>query len=91
MALIWNDEKFSPERVIKMLEQQRQHWLETADAFERLKTYLTGTFSLHDAEENARTCRKRAQDLECTIKRLREEQQIRPIIPPPEFPTFLLQ
>ncbi|HWR13901.1 MAG TPA: hypothetical protein VN577_03680 [Terriglobales bacterium] len=73
MAVVWNDERMTPERLIQLLEQEHRHWLETALAFERLKTYLTGTFSLQDADDNVRQCKQRAQALEETIRQLREE------------------
>ena len=91
MAVIWNDDTMSPERLIKILESQRQQWIETANAFDRLKTYLSGTFSLQDAEENARGCRQRAEKLERTIKQLREQYQIKSIVPPQEPPVLFIQ
>jgi hypothetical protein len=91
MAVIWNDERMSPERVIELLEEQRKYWLETADAFDRLKTYLSGTFSLQDAENSARTCRQRAKALEAQVQQLREQSQIIPPTPPHDTPLLFLQ
>jgi hypothetical protein len=91
MALIWNDERLTPERLIEILEEERKHWLETAASFDRLKTYLTGTFSLKDAEGSSELCRQRAAALARTIKQIREQYQM-PSIIPPQFPsTFLIQ
>lgn len=91
MAVIWNDERLTPERVIELLEEQRKYWLETADTFERLKTYLSGTFSLQDAENSARTCCARATALEQRIQQLREQCQIVPPIPPHDSPLLFMQ
>jgi hypothetical protein len=91
MAVIWNDERMTPERVIELLEEQRKYWLETAESFERLKTYLSGTFSLQDAENSAVTCRERAKALEGRIRQLREQCQILPSIPPQDSPLLFLQ
>lgn len=71
MAVIWNDERMTPERMMKVLEDQRRQWLETAIAFDRLKTYLSGTFSLQDAEGNAHACRVRAEQLQVLIEQLK--------------------
>ena len=90
MAVIWNDERLTPERMIQLLEDQRKHWLATAESFERLKTYLSGTFSLKDAEGSAQNCRLRAAALERTIKQLREQYEM-PIVPPTEPPVLLIQ
>ena len=91
MALIWNDERLTPERLIRLLEDQRKHWLETAQSFERLKTYLSGTFSLQDAEGSADMCRARAATLERTIKQLREQYNIDPVFPPTDSPMLVIQ
>lgn len=91
MALIWNDERLTPERLIKLLEDQRKHWLETAASFERLKTYLSGTFSLQDAEGSAHNCRARAEGLERTIKQLRDQYDIHPFVPPQDTPLLTIQ
>jgi len=76
MAVIWHDERMTPERMIKVLEEQQRNWLETAAAFDRLKTYLTGTFSLQDAEGNAHACRTRAEQIEQMLQNLRLECQL---------------
>ena len=89
MAIIWNDERIGPERLLAVLKQEREHWLETAEAFERLKTYLTGTFSLQDAEQRARNCRQRAEALGALIKTLEEQLKEGKFIPKP--PTGLTQ
>jgi hypothetical protein len=91
MAIIWNDERLTPERMIQLLEDQRKHWLATAESFERLKTYLTGTFSLKDAEGSAQSCRMRAAALERTIKNLREQYEMPPMAPPADPPLLLIQ
>jgi hypothetical protein len=78
MAVIWNDERMTPERMLKVLEDQRRQWLETAVAFDRLKTYLSGTFSLQDAEGNAHACRVRAEQLQLMIERLKLQCQVDP-------------
>jgi hypothetical protein len=78
MAVIWNDERITPERMMKVLQDQQRQWLETAIAFDRLKTYLTGTFSLQDAEENARACRVRSEQLQVMIDQLKLQCQIEP-------------
>lgn len=91
MAVIWNDERLTPERMIQLLEDQRKHWLATAESFERLKTYLTGTFSLQDAEGSAQSCRVRAAALERTIKQLREQYEMPPMTPPADPPVLLIQ
>ncbi|HUN88030.1 MAG TPA: hypothetical protein VMU28_04540 [Terriglobales bacterium] len=93
MAIIWNDDRISPERVLTVLKKEREHWMETADAFERLKTYLTGTFSLEDAEQRARNCRQRAEALSGLIKTLEEqikEDRFAPK-PPTGFTQFMIQ
>jgi hypothetical protein len=76
MAVIWHDERITPERMIKILEDQRRHWLETANSFDRLKTYLTGTFSLQDADGNASACRARATQLQVLIDQYRQQHQL---------------
>jgi hypothetical protein len=76
MAVIWHDERITPERMLQILEEQRRHWLETANAFDRLKTYLTGTFSLQDADGNASSCRVRADQLQVVIDQLRAQHQL---------------
>ena len=91
MAVIWNDERLTPERMIQLLEDQRKHWLATAESFERLKTYLSGTFSLQDAEGSAQSCRMRAAALDRTIKQLREHYELPPMAPPAEPPVLLIQ
>ena len=89
MAIIWNDERLTPERMVGILKKEREHWLETAAAFERLKTYLNGTFALQDAEQRARNCRDRADALGRLIKTI--EEQIKadnfnpPIIGPAQY------
>lgn len=82
MAIIWNDERLTPERMLGILRKEREHWLETAAAFERLKTYLTGTFSLQDAEQRAQNCRERAEALGKLIKTLEEQIKGDNFIPP---------
>jgi hypothetical protein len=86
MAVIWNDERMTPERMMKVLEDQRRQWLETAIAFDRLKTYLTGTFSLQDAEGNAHACRVRADQLQVMIEQLKQECKQDPITADKEEP-----
>lgn len=66
----------TPEHMIKVLDEERRNWLETADAFDRLKTYLTGTFSLRDADGNAQLCRQRAEKLQEIINQLQLECQL---------------
>jgi hypothetical protein len=88
MALIWNDGRLTPERMIEILERERTQWLETAESFDRLKTYLTGTFSLRDAEGSSELCRRHAAALSRTIALLRQEYQQPPIVPP-RFPSTL--
>ena len=78
MAVIWHDERMTPERMLKVLIDQQRQWRETADAFDRLKSYLTGTFSLQDAEGNAHACRQRAEQLELMIQQLRQQCQLPP-------------
>ena len=68
----------TPERMLRVLEEQRRHWVETAAAFERLKTYLTGTFSLQDAEGNAQACQVRAEQLQQMIQQLQLQCQLEP-------------
>jgi hypothetical protein len=91
MAVIWNDERLTPERVIQLLEEQRKHWLETAESFGRLKSYLSGTFSVQDAENSALNCLTRASELEVRIRQLREQCQIIPPIPPQDSPLLFMQ
>src|SRR4051812_35798194 len=76
MAVIWHDERMTPERMIALLQEQRREWIETAAAFDRLKTYLTGTFSLQDAEGNSRACRVRAEQLQAMIQEMEQQCQI---------------
>ncbi len=76
MAIIWHDETLTPERMLKLLEDQQQQWLDTAVAFDRLKTYLSGSFSLQDAEGNANACRARAESLNHAIQSLREQCKV---------------
>ncbi len=78
MAVIWHDERMTPERMLKVLIDQQQQWRETADAFERLKSYLTGTFSLQDAEGNVHACRQRAEQLQAMIDQLQRQCEIDP-------------
>jgi hypothetical protein len=78
MAVIWHDETITPERMLTVLEDQRRQWIETADAFDRLKTYLTGTFSLQDAEGNSHACRVRAEQLHVLIEQLQQQCKIDP-------------
>lgn len=68
----------TPERMLKVLLEQQRQWRETAEAFERLKSYLTGTFSLQDAEGNAQACRHRAEELQGMIDQLRIQCAIDP-------------
>jgi hypothetical protein len=91
MAVIWNDERLTPERVIELLEEQQKYWLETADSFERLKSYLSGTLSMQDAENSAATCRERARALEGRIRQMRDQCQIIPPLPPHDSPMLWLQ
>ena len=73
MAIIWNDDRMTPERMVSILKKEREHWLETATAFDRLKTYLNGTFALQDADQRARNCRTRAEALDKLIKTIQEQ------------------
>ncbi len=82
MAIIWNDERLTPERMLGILKKEREHWLETAAAFERLKTYLTGTFSLQDAEQRAQNCRIRAEALDRLIRTIEEQIKADNYVPP---------
>ena len=93
MAIIWNDDRLTPERMLAVLKEEREHWLETAEAFERLKTYLTGTFALQDAEQRARNCRTRAEALDQLVKTLQEEVKANKFVPKPPsgFSTFMIQ
>lgn len=93
MAIIWNDDRLTPERMLGILKKEREHWIETAEAFDRLKTYLTSTFALQDAEQRARNSRARAEALEQLIKTLEEEVQARKFVPKPPsgFTTFMIQ
>jgi hypothetical protein len=93
MAIIWNDDRLTPERMLSILKKEREHWLETAEAFERLKTYLNGTFALQDAEERARNCRGRAESLAELIKTLEEEVGKSTFLPKPPtgFTQFMIQ
>jgi hypothetical protein len=78
MAVIWHDETITPERMLAILEDQQRQWIETAAAFDRLKTYLTGTFSLQDADGNSHACRVRAEQLQALIEQLQQQCQIDP-------------
>jgi hypothetical protein len=78
MAVIWHDERLTPERMLKVLIDQQQQWRETAEAFDRLKSYLTGTFSLQDAEGNAHACRQRAEQLQAMIDQLHVQCSVDP-------------
>jgi len=89
MAIIWNDERLTPERMLGILKKEREHWLETAAAFERLKTYLNGTFALQDAEQRARNCRTRAEALDRLIKTIEEQVKTEKLVPKP--PTGFTQ
>ena len=93
MAIIWNDERLTPERMLGILRKEREHWLETAAAFERLKTYLNGTFALEDAEQRARNCRTRSEALDRLIKTIEEQIHADPLIPKPPtgFTQFMIQ
>ena len=93
MAIIWNDDRINPERLLAVLKNEREHWLETAEAFERLKTYLTGTFSLQDAEQRARNCRQRAEALAKLISTLEDQLKEDKFIPRPPsgFTQFMIQ
>jgi hypothetical protein len=86
MAVIWHDERMTPERMLKVLQDQQRQWLETAVAFDRLKTYLTGTFSLQDAEGNAHACRVRADQLQVMIEQLQRQCQADPAATTKEEP-----
>jgi phosphopantetheine adenylyltransferase len=93
MAIIWNDERLTPERMLGILKKERDHWLETADAFERLTTYLNSTFALQDAEQRVKNCRARAEALCELIKTIEEQinEGIVPPKPPTGFTTFMIQ
>jgi len=93
MAILWNDERLTPERVLAVLKKESEYWLETAEAFERLKTYLNGTFALQDAEERARNCRSRAEALAQLIKTIEEQLKEDKFIPKPPtgFTQFMIQ
>jgi len=93
MAIIWNDDRLTPERMLGILKRERDHWVETAEAFDRLKTYLTSTFALQDAEQRVRNCRARAEALDQLIKTLEEEVAARKFVPKPPsgFGTFMIQ
>ena len=73
MAILWNDERLTPERMLNLLKKEREHWIETAASFERLKTYLSSTFALEDAEQRARNCRSRADALGRLIDTIEEQ------------------
>jgi hypothetical protein len=81
MAILWNDERITPERMLVILKREREHWLDTATAFERLKTYLTGTFSLQDADQRARSCRARADALGRLISTVEEQLKADNFVP----------
>jgi len=83
MAIIWNDDRVTPERMLSILKKEREHWLETAAAFDRLKTYLTGTFSLQDADQRARNCRTRAEALDRLVKTIEEQIKNDNYVPKP--------
>jgi hypothetical protein len=85
MAVLWTDERLTPERMLRLLEEEHDRWIETAAAFERLKPYISGTFSLEDANSSTQNCRARAAYLEKLIKELRAQTQ--PPIPPPAEPA----
>lgn len=92
MAIIWNDERLTPERMIGILKKERDHWMETAAAFERLKTYLNGTFALQDAEERARNCGDRAEALGRLIKTMEDQIKADNFIPPINGPAqYIIQ
>jgi hypothetical protein len=93
MAIIWNDERMTPERMLAVLKREREHWLETAEAFERLSTYLNSTFALQDAEQRVRNCRARAEALGALIKTIEEQinEGYLPPKPPTGFTTFMIQ
>ena len=78
MAVIWHDERITPERMLTILQDQQRQWLETSASFDRLKTYLTGTFSLQDAEGNSHACRVRAEQLQVLIQQLQLQCEIDP-------------
>ena len=71
--------------MVTILKKERDHWMETAAAFERLKTYLNGTFALQDAEQRARNCRGRAEALDRLIKTVEEQMKADNYVP--ELPT----
>ena len=83
MAIIWNDDRMTPERMLVILRKEREHWLETAAAFDRLKTYLTGTFALQDADQRARNCRTRAEALARLIKTVEQQKKADNPVPKP--------
>ena len=92
MAIIWNDERLTPQRMLTIMRKEREHWLETAEAFERLKTYLTGTFALQDAEQRARNCRTRAEALGRLVDTLEEQIKIDNYVPKPsESAQYIVQ
>ena len=91
MAIIWNNEQMTPERVLALLKREKEHWLDTAMAFERLKTYLTGTFALQDAEQRARNCRARAEALGRLIVTMEEQISAVPFFGEPLPPEHLIQ
>jgi hypothetical protein len=83
MAIIWNDDRVTPERMLAILKKESEHWLETAAAFDRLKTYLNGTFALQDAEQRARNCRTRADALDRLAKTIDEQLKADHFVPKP--------
>jgi len=70
MAVIWADERLSNAQVARELEIQRQHWLETARAFERLKANLEEPSAVQYADDYAQTCRRRADQLESLLRQM---------------------
>jgi hypothetical protein len=87
MAILWNDERLGPERMLKILTREREQWLETAADFDRLKTYLTGTFSLQDADQRAQNCRLRANALLNLIQTLEEQIKADGFVPSKREPA----
>lgn len=71
MAVIWADERLTSAELARDLEIQRLHWLETASAFDRLKSNLAEPSALQYADDYARSCRLRADKLERLIRQMR--------------------
>jgi hypothetical protein len=73
MGVLWQSDKLDPESIVKILERERRAWLETANAFERLKPSLVSGTATQDVVNHIHSCRARAEALKKLVARFCEQ------------------